>query len=222
MIGHQQEWMINQQHKMWGEGDVYREKHKDKSVLNTKAKYPIYSLKLKRKLLAESAKKSNSDLNYKKMVNKVENIKIGDDDNGNTMIPHVSEDEENKNLVEDQIEEDTHEPVTEEEKSSQNKVLTQGDKLNQMKARKQQTQSLGPTNVENLIGYSRAKSVPSGVKVKPAGAPTTGKTTTRRAAATATAVPQRLHTRASSKAAAAAAAATTSPASSSRKTSAVR
>lgn len=230
VIGHQQDWLIDLQHKMWNEGDIYRKKHREGNVLGSKARYPIYSLKLKSKLIAaESAKKSNNDLNYKRMVNKVENIKIGDDDNGNCTISPVSEDEENKNVITSEGQDDACDEETEVGKIPETKVLTQGDKLNQMKARKQQTQSLGPTNVENLIGYSRAKSVPSGVKLKPgAVSAATGKSSSRRAAATASAAaPQRLQTRASSRAAAAAAAAasaaaSTSSASTSRKTSAVR
>lgn len=48
-----------------------------------------------------------------------------------------------------------------------NKVLTQGDKLNLIKARKH-TQSLRPMAVENLKGpplHSRVKSVPAQIKV---------------------------------------------------------
>ena len=47
-----------------------------------------------------------------------------------------------------------------------NKVLTQGDKLNLIKARKH-TQSLRPMVVENLksSSHSRVKSVPAAIKV---------------------------------------------------------
>eukprot|EP00095_Tigriopus_kingsejongensis_P007281 snap_masked-scaffold144_size312663-processed-gene-2.25 protein:Tk07281 transcript:snap_masked-scaffold144_size312663-processed-gene-2.25-mRNA-1 annotation:"dual specificity protein phosphatase cdc14a" len=168
IIGHQQDWLEEKQPEMWLQGDQFRRQNKDKILMGKPTKYPIYSLVLKDQYEREAAKKVARSVpgdNYSKMVNKVERIRIQDDDNGNPStritptIPSMDEDE-NRNgsrMTNDRLYGD------EANGNLAKKILTQGDKLNQIKARKH-TQSLGPVAVENLKAHSRVRSVPTGVK----------------------------------------------------------
>ncbi len=270
IIGHQQDWMEEKQPEMWLQGDQARRRGESRNV-ESMCKYPIYSLKLKKILMEEYAKrqerrrqKSGSD-NYTKIVNKVEKITIQDsavgeenerggeeedENNGNSLPPLVDsppsashnvsanrqeEDENNANIKSGNSADPNAGPA-------KSVVLTQGDRLNQIKARKQ-TQSLGrPIAVENLRTaasgggkqHSRVKSVPAPLKVAAArGAGgeevldnqvSSKKPSHRQRQAAAAAVVVNTRTT-RSKAAAAAAASSKSPSSSlanSRKTSAVR
>jgi cell division cycle 14 len=119
IIGHQQEWMFEKEHEMWKQGDYFRKINKNVSkypnLLNTKCRYPVYSLQLKKRLLEHTHQRlQNSQMSneqednenannqeysnkkatgggdaYTKMVTKVEKIKIEDENNGNT-IPSPS------------------------------------------------------------------------------------------------------------------------------------
>lgn len=156
IIGHQQDWMEEKQDEMWKQGDAYRKLHKDKVVLDKPVPYPVYSLELKKILLdtmksspssrASSASSSTlgGDEKFTKIVNKVERIKIEDENNGNNplLLGNDEEDLNNGN-------------------SDRPKTMTQGDRLNAIKAKKQQTQSCGNLPLEKLKGHVRVKSVPS-------------------------------------------------------------
>lgn len=221
IIGHQQDWLQEKQEQMWRAGDQMRKHNKDKIVMGKPSRYPVYSLELK-ELLIKARANGNGEA-FTKIVNKVESINLsgGDDDNGNPSSPGVladssfNEDETNKNIFHD--EEDTEVVIN---NKNHTRVMTQGDKLNQIKARKH-TQSLGPVGVENIKSHARVKSVPTGVKngqaIAPAAAPSSRPMT-------------RMATRAASKnansatatGAAAGSSGTGSSGSSSRKASAVR
>ena len=205
IIGHQQDWLEEKQAEMWLQGDQFRRKHKDLNM--TKIKFPVYSLTHKQILTEEfnakltaAKKKDNSSSStsgahndsFSRMVNKVEKIRLQDDDNGNPTL--ASEDAENQNYrnsnltdeYDDNNSGDEDEERRETDKGNKNekiknKVLTQGDKLNQIKARKQ-TQSLGGgITVDRLrhlastssaaSHHSRVKSVPLNLKSATAAEP---------------------------------------------------
>lgn len=172
IIGHQQDWMEEKQAEMWMQGDQFRRHNKDKS------KYPLYSQKLKQLLLDEMNRrhqaKSSQGGDYTKIVNKVEQIKIEDENNGNSI--HEEDDisyEEDVNANDEEDESSSSEEVSEEANGNhhhQQKVkMTQGDRLNAIKARKQ-TQSCGVPGgvpVANLrSSHARVKSVPAPIATR--------------------------------------------------------
>lgn len=121
---------------MWAQGDVYRRKYKDKIVLNTRCPHPVYSLKLKEVLNAEySRQKLKSESNFYKIVNKVEQIKIDDENNGNVEVGDNNPMGSNKPTTTSQYDESDYED------NGNSEGLTQGDKLNQIKALKQNQNS---------------------------------------------------------------------------------
>jgi cell division cycle 14 len=178
IIGHQQEWMEEKEDEMQIQGEEYRRKNKNKIVINKPVRYPVYSLELKKILLDQMNKKmaaarassqasnNGSESSYTKIVNKVERIKIEDENNGNT--PTRSDEDEDLNNGNDSSSNGSNGNSNNEEESSNGegennqrpKTMTQGDRLNAIKARKQ-TQSCGNMPVENLKGHVRVKSVPS-------------------------------------------------------------
>ena len=210
IIGHQQDWMEEKQAEMWLQGDQYRRKHKDDGLLNKKVKYPIYSLNLKDILteefnakLGKQSRESNSD-SFARMMDKVGEIRLQDDDNGNPTVVSSSEDAENENIVNDrksksdEVDDDDVDDVEDNndngektKKGEKKKVLTQGDKLNQIKARKY-TQSLGGGVALDRLrhhqsssstasnNHTRVKSVPLGLRTVD---PVAHRPTTRRMAA---------------------------------------
>lgn len=109
---------------MWAAGDEYR-KARDISSFPS-FKYPIYSLRQKSLLTKSGQWKTTSsyakDVAFRKMVNKVENIKIGDDNGNNKEESFSVADFANGNV-------------------------TQGDKLNQIKARKQNDENKSTVKV---------------------------------------------------------------------------
>lgn len=188
IIGHQQDWMEEKQAEMWLQGDIERRNKDNKALgLSKHTPYPVNSLKLKKILLEQmnnnksskgngmqstsrsssSGGSSQSETNYSKIVNKVERIKIEDENNGNSprtasVTPTnnepstigsnagiTDEDKHNGNNVNK-----SNEPET------RPKTMTQGDRLNQIKAKKQAA-SCGNVPVEKLKGHVRVKSVPS-------------------------------------------------------------
>ena len=177
IIGHQQEWMEEKQPEMWLQGDQYRRQNKDKPVfLNRPMTYAIYSLKLKEILLdrmnsnkkssrASSQSSNHSESQYTKMVNKVERIKIEDENNGNnslTVTPTLNnesdEDASNGNLNDSSSASEENANSS----SSRPKTMTQGDRLNAMKAKRQaQSNSCMPDRAEKAKGHVRVKSVPT-------------------------------------------------------------
>jgi len=175
IIGHQQDWMEEKQAEMWAQGDQFRRANKDRIVYNKPVPYPIYSLQLKKLLLEQmnnkkslssrtSSQSSNhSESNYTKIVNKVERIKIEDENNGNNSPPPTSvtpshganeEDANNGNFTNSQTT-----PTPENENRPKTQQMTQGDRLNAIKAKKQAA-SCGNIPVEKLKGHVRVKSVP--------------------------------------------------------------
>ena len=184
VIGHQQDWMEEKQAEMWLQGDQFRRQNKSSSsaiVMDKPLTYPIYSLKLKALLLDHMNSKQRSyatsdhQSNFTKIVNKVERIKIEDENNGNSpssaVITSPRSDFENANnsntssssAFDDVVDDENNAnsgSITNTANGNGNKVMTQGDRLNAIKARKQ-TQSCGNIPVENLKGHVRVKSVPS-------------------------------------------------------------
>ncbi|KAJ1525743.1 hypothetical protein ONE63_008951 [Megalurothrips usitatus] len=129
IIGHQQQWLEEKQSKMWAQGELYRREHGPTPT----PVYPVYSLKLKE--LNERAlhlnnqqvcdnrnsslNRANEDAkvdNVLRILKKVDTMKLDDTD-------------ENKNS---EYNNSTSVPV-----SSHILKMTQGDKLNHVKAQRQ-------------------------------------------------------------------------------------
>jgi len=134
---------------MWLQGDIYRRKNPGCSQKGTKCLYPIYSIK-QRDLLAikcaDASKSSRKEASFSKIVSKVQNIKIEDEDNGNCspLAPNKSScesDEENGN----------------------GDKCTQGDKLKQIKAQNQNT----PQKCKTLMGRQSNASSPRSQPASP-------------------------------------------------------
>jgi len=134
------------------QGDIYRRKNKDKVVLNTKCPHPVYSLKLKEILHAEySRQKLKNESNFHKIVNKVEQIKIDDENNGN-----VGDGDDN--TVQSNNTTSAKYDDSDYEENGNSEGLTQGDKLNQIKALKQNQNSSPPRPVEPKQRFHSEKS----------------------------------------------------------------
>lgn len=153
IIGHQQEWMEEKQSEMWSQGDAFRRNNKDKVVMNKPVTYPIYSLQLKKILLEQmnnkkasitssrtSSQASNhSESNYSKIVNKVERIKIEDENNGNnirvssttpTTSPDlVKADNGNSSQGGSDVDADAHNGNTDVNPEQRPKTMTQGNNI---------------------------------------------------------------------------------------------
>lgn len=125
IIGHQQDWLEEKQSEMWSQGDNYRRKNPGKVVRGVKHRYPIYSVQqrlLLQSKVSDTNQNSRGESSFSKIVNKVENIKIDDEDNGNSCP------ESSGNLG--------HES---DEENGNSEGCTQGDKLKQIKANNQNT-----------------------------------------------------------------------------------
>jgi hypothetical protein len=153
IIGHQQEWMEAKEKVMWAEGEAETDKRK-----TAKCTYPVYSLRLKKLLLLEeAAKKKGRGDSFNKIVNKVEQIKIEDestneDDENNGNLPLITSIKSKKESAREDND-NAKESSASAKEDEENGNMTQGDHLNQIKARKQ-TQSLGNgIRVENLRGH---------------------------------------------------------------------
>ena len=125
---------------------------------------------------------NHSESSFTKFVNKVERIKIEDDTNGNSNsfinrsasdveADHSGRDHQdpdldfnNGNLFNDSSSSNssTEDSQVNGNQHQRPKTMTQGDRLNAIKAKKQ-TQSCGSMPVEKLKGHVRVKSVPSRV-----------------------------------------------------------
>ncbi len=180
IIGHQQDWMEEKQSEMWLAGD--RERREGKSrFMGKMSPFPIYSLKLKKILMEEfensRRRRHKSGDNFTKMVSKVEKITIQDvatadedEANGNSLPPIVDTPSNNSSRNEDD-ENNANLSGRSLDGGGDGKVMTQGDKLNQIKARKQ-VQSLRPsgtvdhhrTTTTTAKNQSRVKSVPAALK----------------------------------------------------------
>jgi len=93
VIGHQQDWMKEQEVRMWEQGDRFRRlnpNHPSSKHLADTTPYPIYSI-IQNQILQENkhnnankgSNKVASTDSFTKIVNKVERIKIEDESNGN-------------------------------------------------------------------------------------------------------------------------------------------
>lgn len=149
IIGHQQEWLEEKQEEMWAEGDQLRRLHPEKSLLDQPTDHGIYSLNLKQELLdklndkqiktKESAAVSEPDSSTG-LSSRLDKVKItGDADdllNGN--VSAKSDGNGNKPSEKTIVVKDKPSSRSS-EKNENNKnrggVLTQGDKLNIIKAR---------------------------------------------------------------------------------------
>jgi len=180
IIGHQQDWMEEKEAEMWLQGDQFRRERKDHPlarVRGVRGQYPVYSLALKKLLIEEASAVRRKD-NYTKIVNKVERIKIEDEDNGNLPVlsaesPNSSIDVTNETFDESREENaNVGSRVTSKELDDGNddvvsERLTQGDRLNQIKARKHTLSLQSPVAVENMRNHVRVKSVPAPLKPGP-------------------------------------------------------
>ena len=171
--------MEEKQPEMWLQGDQYRRANKDKpNYLNKPMVHAVYSLELKKILLdqmnsnkksissrASSSQSSTHSEILTKMSNRVERIKIEDENNGNnsvTVTPTQRSDEEddanNGNLNDSNSSAEENANV---QSSGRPKTMTQGDRLNAMKAKRQAQSNSCMPGTEKVKGHVRVKSVPT-------------------------------------------------------------
>lgn len=156
---------------MWAQGDQFRRLHPERSVLDQPSKYGVYSLKLKQMLLDQMTAKQNKTKETKDSVavtkadstiseadssnglsSRLDRVRITSDAedivNGNTSTK--TDDNGNRNtknnmkektiIVKDMVATKTAEKT--ENDKNRAKVLTQGDKLNIIKASRQQQEKM--------------------------------------------------------------------------------
>lgn len=172
IIGHQQEWLEEKQAEMWAQGDQFRRLHPDRSVMDKPSKFGVYSLKLKQMLLDQMTAKQNKTKETKESVavtkadstiseadssnglsSRLDKVRITSDAediaNGNTSTK--TDDNGNRGNTRNNIKEktiivrDMVAPRTAEKSENDKnraKVLTQGDKLNIIKASRQQQEKI--------------------------------------------------------------------------------
>ncbi|KAJ9580983.1 hypothetical protein L9F63_023844, partial [Diploptera punctata] len=160
IIGHQQQWLEEKQSHMWLQGDLHRSQNNENTNVYPKHMYGIYSIKNKSlgfeintqngKFVKKDAKTPD---NVSRILQKVDTMKLDD------------QEDENKNerccrrkmeLIEDAANQNSDEP-----KRSIGQ-LTQGDKLNQIKALRRHPRSVttGALHLEDGRPHTRAKSQP--------------------------------------------------------------
>lgn len=152
IIGHQQEWLEEKEAEMWAEGDQYRRLHPEKALMDQPTEHGIYSLTLKQDLLDKMTEKQNktkertealpepdtsnglsSRLNKVKITGDADDLlngNLGSKSDGNGNKPTE------KTIV---VKDKPHSRSSEKSENNKNRggVLTQGDKLNIIKARNQ-------------------------------------------------------------------------------------
>jgi len=170
IIGHQQEWLEDKQSEMWREGDQFRRLHPELSRLESPCKFGIYSLKLKAQLLDNLTRQQAKAKSVPKqtetetdssngLVSRLDKVRITSEvddncrNNGNTDgNGNATDGEETKKavpaipektiVVQDKPSTQRNSETSENAKNSRSsRVLTQGDKLNLIKARKFQQAS---------------------------------------------------------------------------------
>lgn len=194
IIGHQQEWLEEKQAEMWREGDQFRRLHPDLTRLEAPCKYGIYSLKLKHMLLdalsrqqAKKAAKIEASAtetdSSNGLVSRLDKVRITSDVDDNKKATSTTDGNGNTTETEDTrpvIQEKTivvqDNPETAENAKNKNsrssRVLTQGDKLNLIKARKfQQSSKTGMVegkgeNLESSPIHGLESSPAKGTKTK--------------------------------------------------------
>ncbi|XP_049780988.1 dual specificity protein phosphatase CDC14C-like isoform X1 [Schistocerca cancellata] len=156
IIGHQQQWLVEKQTQMWMQGDTYRQQKMENSF--PKHAYGIYSMKgvaahLQYTHSPEVIKNNiKPPDNVSRILQKVDTMKLDD------------KEDENKNerccrrrtkVMEDATNQNNEEPASD-------IPLTQGDKLNQIKAFRRHPRSVttGAVHLEDGRPHTRAKSQP--------------------------------------------------------------
>jgi cell division cycle 14 len=161
IIGHQQQWLEEKQSNMWLRGDVHRSLRNRNTNTYPKHLYGIYSIKNKKSLSLELntqngkivKKDSAVPDSVSRILQKVDTMKLDD------------QEDENKNerssrrkleLIEDAANQNG------EDSKRNNAVMTQGDKLNQIKALRRHPRSVttGAVHLEDGRPHTRAKSQP--------------------------------------------------------------
>lgn len=195
IIGHQQEWLEEKQQEMWDQGDQMRRLNPNKNVLDKKSTFGIYSGKLKHQLLSSISQDSfleavenddnqvasrNDSVGDIQLASRVDRLRITSDSTDTDAHANQTNDWIEKNIVvEDVVNANiANMTVLNNDKNTvkNSKILTQGDKLNLIKARKQTVPTGGgSSNTENNQKTSQrsktvnpaAKSPPPNPKDKP-------------------------------------------------------
>ncbi|PNF28885.1 hypothetical protein B7P43_G03853 [Cryptotermes secundus] len=160
IIGHQQQWLEEKQSYMWLQGDLHRSQNNQNTNVYPKHAYGIYSIESKSlnfELNTQNGKVVKKDSkvpdNVSRILQKVDTMKLDD------------QEDENKNerscrrklqLIEDAANQNS-------EESKRNiAVMTQGDKLNQIKALRRHPRSVttGAVHLEDGRPHTRARSQP--------------------------------------------------------------
>jgi len=84
IIGHQQDWLQDQQDDMWEQGDAFRRQYPEKSLLNSPSEFGIYSLNHKQKLIYKataSQEKEVSDVDSSSgLASRLDRVKLGEEE----------------------------------------------------------------------------------------------------------------------------------------------
>ncbi|XP_069692889.1 dual specificity protein phosphatase CDC14C-like isoform X1 [Periplaneta americana] len=160
IIGHQQQWLEEKQSYMWLQGDLHRSQNNENTNVYPKHAYGIYSLKSKSlsfELNTQNGKVVKKDTktpdNVSRILQKVDTMKLDDQEDENKNERRCRRKME---LIEDAANQNT------EESKRSIAIMTQGDKLNQIKALRRHTRSVttGALHLEDGRPHTRAKSQP--------------------------------------------------------------
>ncbi|GLH16020.1 Dual specificity protein phosphatase CDC14A, partial [Gryllus bimaculatus] len=157
IIGYQQQWLEEKQSSMWLQGDLFRSQNGQDANCYPVHQYGIYSIKAKSLSLESTFLTADNTLDLKtpdnvsRILQKVDTMKLDD------------QEDENKNdschskldLIEDAANQNNGE-------TKRNSHMTQGDKLNQIKALRRHPRSIttGALHLEDGRPHTRAKSQP--------------------------------------------------------------
>ncbi|PSN49835.1 Dual specificity protein phosphatase CDC14A [Blattella germanica] len=159
IIGHQQQWLEEKQSHMWLQGNLHRSQNNENINVYPKHPYGIYSIKNKSLGLELSTqngkvvkKDAKSPDNVSRILHKVDTMKLDDkeDENKNERSCRTA-----MEMVAEAFQKQ------EEQKRSMDQ-MTQGDKLNQIKALRRHPRSVttGALHLEDGRPHTRAKSQP--------------------------------------------------------------
>jgi len=158
IIGYQQEWLEEKQQEMWEQGDEMRRLNPSTNMLDKNCLYGIYSTKLKQQLLDGKSKGiervETDSAGDNQLVSRVDRLRItseNSDKEGNNDRVFDKKNEKTV-VVEDLVpkNKDNLLELNNDKNIKNNEVLTQGDKLNLIKARKQIVPTGGGnSNTEN-------------------------------------------------------------------------
>ncbi|XP_068082597.1 dual specificity protein phosphatase CDC14C isoform X1 [Anabrus simplex] len=158
IIGHQQQWLEEKQSSMWLQGDLFRSQLGVNSNSYPRHTHGIYSIKRKSLLYDLDNQDDDSNEvktpdNVSRILHRVDTMKLDDQEDENQNDHSCRKKME---LIEDAVNQNSEEP------RRNTGLLTQGDKLNQIKASRRHPRSVttGALRLEDGRPHTRAKSQP--------------------------------------------------------------